>query len=497
MKSHFVVLMYGATGCPELRHFGFSHKPMKETKRSDDNLIENGQSSSKVHTNGNNLSHESSSKSEPVAHGVNNMQTMDKKLNDDKMLANDNTTNTQQLIASSSRPMDKENDQRSELLVENTLPDYMFSESPTTVKPLCLGDNDNGHEQDECRRNSLQPVVVESDGGKKNIVVASGGGSDETEINRIPNSVESEGGLKNNVASSGGSDEVGSNRIQKSVEPDGGQKNNVTASGQVDVTETDRMRKSGESEGGKKKNAADKTREWLKTKLEEAEKGKETTVIQNEVEHSNSMHKRSRPADDPTPPAKNVKREPVTSVSRLHNSGYPSTPTGNSTEPMAKWTEPTKEEPTINHGSVGLVKTEPTMNHGFGDMIKKEPKPEPDDYEEALPPGSSNILFSATMSSYQYLELPSHVKLKSKVILLRNGAELWPVLYQAKLGLKALTQTWSIFAKEKGIKPGDVCEFVLESEAKNSLTSSVLDACQKPFQFRLAILDLTTAKRNR
>ncbi|KAI3777646.1 hypothetical protein L1987_47447 [Smallanthus sonchifolius] len=432
MKSHFVVLMYGSTGCPENRHFGFSHNPMKETKKNNNNFVVNGQSPSEVHTNFTDFSHESSSKSEPPVPGVNDMKTMNKKLDRAKMSPNENTTNTQHLVASSSRPVvketdqrpeplvintNKETDQRSEPLVKNTVPDYMVSKSPTTVKPFCLVDNDNGHEQDECRTNSLPPVVVESDGGQKNNVAAGGGGgSDETEINRF--------------------------------------------------------------------------RKALETRLEmAAEKRKEGTVKQGEVAHSNSRHKRLRPDNVPITPAKVVKREPDTSASRLHNSGYPFTSTGISPKPMAKRMEPIKKEPTMNHGLGGLLKKEPTMNHGSGGlpkkvptmnhgsggMIKKEPKPEPVDYDEAPLSGPSNTSFSATMSSYQYLELPGWVKLKSKVILLRNGTDLWAVLYQTKFGLKALTQNWGTFAKEKGIKPGDKCEFVLESEPNSRFTCNVFD----------------------
>lgn len=128
-------------------------------------------------------------------------------------------------------------------------------------------------------------------------------------------------------------------------------------------------------------------------------------------------------------------------------------------------------------------------------------KPEPVDYDEALPSSSINISFSAVMTSYQYLvcihnlivmvifyifniltpsrtlkiinghmqELPEYAKLGSvksstTVIFLKNGAHIWPVLYQTKLGLKALTQSWGTFARETGIQLGDKCVFVPEKE---------------------------------
>ncbi|KAL9991687.1 putative transcription factor B3-Domain family [Helianthus debilis subsp. tardiflorus] len=436
MKSHFVVLMYGSTGCPENRHLGFPHLPMKETKKGNPNLTVNGQSSSKVHANCN----ESSSKSEPVGHGVNDMKTMSKKLNEAKMLSpNENAINAQHLVASSSRPADKERDQR--------------------------------HEKDERGRNSLQPVALALHGGQKNNAAANDGGSDETEINRIQKSVETDGGQKNNVAtSSGGPDETEIKRNQKSVEPDSGQKNNVAASGGgLDETEVNRTRQSVELGSGQKNNVdasgggSDETeRKRILRKLDAAlaisnAKRKGSTTIPNEIAHDNSTHKRSRPADFPTTLAKNVKQEPDTS--RSHNSGYPLTP-----KPTAQRMEPTKKEPTMNNGSVGPMKEEPKTNHGSDGVTKREPKPEPVDYDEEPVSGSSNASFSATMSSYQYLELPSWVKVKGTVILLRNGADLWPVRCQNKFGLKALTQNWSMFAKEKGIKLGDKCEFVLESE---------------------------------
>ena len=65
-------------------------------------------------------------------------------------------------------------------------------------------------------------------------------------------------------------------------------------------------------------------------------------------------------------------------------------------------------------------------------------------------------------------ELPKRVNwcFRSKVVLLRNGADLWPVLFETNLGIKALTQNWELFAKAKGIKPGDKCDFVVERSAQ-------------------------------
>ncbi|KAK1422368.1 hypothetical protein QVD17_25444 [Tagetes erecta] len=457
-RSHFVVFMYGSTGCPENRHFGFSQNPMKETEKNDNTLPVNSQSPSEVNTICNEVSHESSSKSEPLVHGANDMETINNKLNEPAMSPNENTTNIHQLVALSSQPVDKETNQRSaplvketvketdkrsepvvkntvketdqrsallvintdkenyqrseplvkntdketyqrsaplvknkdketyqrsapltnntdketyqrpEALVKKSLADYMVPKSPSTMKPSCLVDNGNGHEADECRRNILQSVAAESNGGQKNNAVAGGGGSDETKISRIPKELETRIKIAN-------------------------------------------------------------------------EKRKESTMRLSEATHSNSMHKKLRPDNVLGTPEKIIKKEPDTSASRLHDSGYHFTSPGISPKPTSQ--------------------------------IKLEPKPEPVDCDDAPLSVSSNPSFSAIMSSYQYLELPGWVKLKSRVILLRNGTDLWAVLFQTKLGVKALTQNWGTFAKEKGIKLGDMCHFVLESDPSNRFTCSV------------------------
>ncbi|GJS28247.1 putative B3 domain-containing protein isoform X1 [Tanacetum coccineum] len=41
MESHFVVMMYGKSGCREIRHFGISQRQTKETKQKN-KLIEDG-----------------------------------------------------------------------------------------------------------------------------------------------------------------------------------------------------------------------------------------------------------------------------------------------------------------------------------------------------------------------------------------------------------------------------------------------------------------------
>ncbi|XP_076934110.1 uncharacterized protein LOC143600251 [Bidens hawaiensis] len=347
-----------------------------------------------------------------------------------------------------------------------SVPDYVQSKSPTTVKPSSLVDNNN-----------LQPVVeMELDGGQKNNVVVSGGNLEETEINRVQKSVASDGSLKNDVAASGGggSDDSVIKRIQKPIlESNGGQKNNVAVSGGgADETEINRTEKSVESGGGCKNNVAvsggadgteiNRLRKSLEKRIDTADKKrKESTAVQSEVTHSNSVHKRLKPTNAPTTQGQPVKREPSSGISP---------------KPMDKWMERAKREPIMNRGSGGSIKVEPTTDHGSGGLIIRTPKPEPEDYDETPLSSSSNTPISAIMSSYQYLDLPSSVRWKeNKVILLRNGADRWPVLYQCKFGIKALTQNWSIFAKGKGIKPGDKCDFVLVSASTNRYACNVYD----------------------
>ncbi|XP_076941247.1 uncharacterized protein LOC143610736 isoform X2 [Bidens hawaiensis] len=446
MKSHFVVLMYGPTGLPETRHYGSLNLPTKENKKSNNKLTMNGQTSLKVNAICNNTSHESSSKAEPFVHEVNSVKAVNKKGKEAMMSPNEKEMNV-------------------------SVPDYVWSKSPTTLMPSCLVDNNNNNNNNR----NLQPVALEmvSDVGQKNNVAASGGNSEENEINRVQKSVASDDSLKKNVAASGGggSDESVINRIQKPIlESNGGQKNNVTVSG--GGSDINRIGKSVESGGGRKNTVAvsgggaDETeinrfRKSLENRIDEAgKKRKESTAVQGEVTHSNSMHKRLKPADVPITPGQPVKGEPFTGIF---------------SKPMGIF-ERAKKEPIMNRGSGGSIKMEPTTDHGSGGLIMRTPKPEPEDYDETPLSGSSNTPFSAIMSSYQYLELPDSVKWKdNKVILLRNGADRWPVLYQFKYDYKALTQNWSIFAKEKGIKPGDKCDFVLVSASTNRYACNVYD----------------------
>ncbi|XP_076945890.1 uncharacterized protein LOC143617118 [Bidens hawaiensis] len=462
MKSHFVVLMYGPTGLPETRHYGSLNLPTKENKKSNNKLTMNGQTSLKVNAICNNTSHESSSKAEPLVHEVNSVKAVNKKGKEAMMSPNEKAMNV-------------------------SVPDYVRSKSPTTLMPSCLVDNNNNNNNnnnDNINNNNnnnsnLQPVAVEmvSDVGQKNNVAASGGNSEEIEINRVQKSVASDGSLKKHVAASGGggSDESAINRIQKPIlESNGGQENNVAvSSGSADETEINRIRKSMESGGGRKNNVAvsgggaDETeinrfRKSLENRIEEADKKrKESTVVHSEVTHNNSMHKRLKPASVPIIQGQPVKGEPFTGISP---------------KSMDKWLERAKREPIMNRGSGGSIKMELATDHGSGGLIMRTPKPEPEDYDETPLSGSSNTPFSAIMSSYEYLELPSSVKWKdNKVILLRNGADRWPVLYQFKYDYKALTQNWSRFAKEKGIKPGDKCDFVLVSASTNRYACNVYD----------------------
>lgn len=346
MDSHFVVSMYGQSGSPEIRHFGFNRHQMKDTREK------------------------SSSRPGP-------------------------SVSVKELIR-----------------YENL--DNMVPETPPTVKRFCLVDNDIEHVEDEHRRNYLPDLSIleinpdkSDDGREKNVAV--GGGGNETQIN----------------------------------------------------------------ESGKA----------LETRSEESrENPKESTLMPSEATCNNSIKKRLRSSNLPIARPKMAKKEPVgasetdTSGSRLHETGRPSPSTGIFSKSIAKPMNVTKKELASNNGSdeceLKDTKTGLLHNSLAEEDNDRFVKSEPVDYDEAPPPGATDSLFSAMMSSYQYLELPEWVKLK-KVILLRNGGDLWPVLYQNKMGLKALTQSWGVYARERGIQPGDNCEFVLESEPNSDLPCSV------------------------
>ncbi|KAI3759457.1 hypothetical protein L6452_07297 [Arctium lappa] len=418
MESHFVVLMYGQSGCPEIRHFGFSQHQMKDTRKKQ-RLITDDSRPSNVNTNDHHLSCESSQseRSEDehpeIRHSVGTQhkdERIKKKGTIVQVAPSVNTKNTcNPLFASSSRPGPSVSGKE---LVRNENPDNMVSVTPPTVKQFCLVDNDIELVEDEQRRDCLHDLSIpEINPGESNDVrkhnVAVGGGENETEIND--------------------------------------------------------------------------SRKTLEIRSQESrENPKKSTIMPSEATCNYSIKKRLRNSDLPIARPRMAKKEPVgasetdTSGSRLHDAGRPSPSTGIFPKSIAKPMKVAKEELILNDG-LNECKFKDTKTSLLHNSLAEEDndcfvKPEPVDYDEA--PGATNSLFSAVMSSYQYLELPEWVKLK-KVVLLRNGGDLWPVLYQNKVGLKALTQSWEVFARERGIQPGDNCEFVLETEPYGDLPCSV------------------------
>lgn len=436
MESHFVVLMYGESGTPENRHFGFTRHQMKETRKKR-KLTDVDHVPSNVDTNGHH--HE-------VKHNVESQQKetkIKKKRTDDTPPDVINIINNHS-VASSSRSQpsdsDKETSQRSKPLV-NTNTNDTVCETPMNH------DNIVHVEDEELGGNGLhEALLTESSpeqfsGGRKDDVAA-GGGGDETKIKESVKVLETQ-----------------SNKIPE--KPKEIIKNSI------------------------KKRLRSTMFPMTPTKI-----GKKEPVLTGQTDVSGSKLRdvggRFASPKTKVTPTKIVKKEHVsptkhdTSGSNFHNVGVPPASTRTPHKPIAKPIESPKKNLTTNHGSIGATTTSPISKMGvekcikeeIGDLLQKV-KPEPVDYDESPSTVATNPSFSAVMSSFQYLELPKWVKLKSKVILLRNKGDLWPVLYQNKLGLKALTQSWEVFARQRGIQVGDNCEFVLESEANSNFTCSV------------------------
>lgn len=419
MKSHFVVLMYGQSGCPEIRHFGFNQHPIKDTRKKQ-KLITDNSKPSNVTSNDHRLSCESSESERfdnehPEIRRSVGTQHKDERIKKKgtvlQIPPSVNAKNTcNRLFVSSSRPGPSVSGKE---LVRDENPDNMVSETPPTVKQFCLVDDDIEHVEDERRRDCLHDLSIPE---------INPGGYDDVR--------------KSNVAVGGGGNETQINEPGKTLE----------------------------------------------IRSEESRENPKSTIMPNEASRSNSIKKRLRNSNLPIARPKMAKKEPVgasvtdTPGSRLHDAGRPSPSTGVFPKSIAKPMKVTKKELTSNNGwdECELKDTKRGLLHK---TLAEEDndcfvKPEPVDYDEEPSPGATNSLFSAVMSSYQYLELPEWVKLK-KVVLLRNGGDLWPVLYQNKVGLKALTQSWEVFARERGIQPGDNCEFVLENEPNGDLPCSV------------------------
>ncbi|KAK6917986.1 B3 DNA binding domain [Dillenia turbinata] len=75
------------------------------------------------------------------------------------------------------------------------------------------------------------------------------------------------------------------------------------------------------------------------------------------------------------------------------------------------------------------------------------------------------VRFSCPVVSQTYLELPESLQLlrnrgRQRVVLLQDACmRLWPVFYQERAGIKALTSGWDAFCKKNNIKPNDHCVF--------------------------------------
>ncbi|GJR43684.1 B3 DNA binding domain-containing protein [Tanacetum coccineum] len=586
MESHFVVMMYGKSGCPEIRHFGISQRQTKETKQKN-KLTEDG-SPSNNGTNDHHYSKGSCSKSEQ------SQQIMQKKRKV-TMPPNVETTHTDHIAASPSQPgtsgSEKEKSQisdQSEPLVEKANPDNMVIETHTTVMQGSMVDQHDLHLQDESRKNNLQTVAVGFDGGSKTNLADNMVSETHATVKQICSVdknnlhlenenrkndlqievVGSDGGSKKNLADNIVSETSTTVKQICSVEKDylhfldESIKNNL----QTKVVGSDGSSKKNLVAGGGGSNGTDKNdtvRKWLAKEVAKrnesnvaqteasnsvtrasvtVEMYKESLVTPNEATYSDSLKKRSRNDDNirtemVTPakiqkmepgtsaklqrndldilanmekykpdtsakmqkiepdtlakmqkieldtlakmqknepnisatPAQLLKKEPETWGSRLHNSGCPSTNTTiKLPKPTSKASEWIKKEPSTNHGSGS--KPEDNKMGSYSVQTKETEnalirvKDEPEEYAESPQYSSTNSSFSAVMTSFKYLELPERVKWyrRSKVVLLRNGADLWPVLFETNLGIKALTQNWELFAKAKGIKPGDKCDFVIE-----------------------------------
>ncbi|GAB4860525.1 hypothetical protein Ancab_035685 [Ancistrocladus abbreviatus] len=105
------------------------------------------------------------------------------------------------------------------------------------------------------------------------------------------------------------------------------------------------------------------------------------------------------------------------------------------------------------------------------EMVKEEPF----DLIDFPSPLAVKISCFVTTESASFLELPRGLpscpgrgrpsSASEKVVLLRDPVmRLWPVLYHEKHGFKVLTSGWEAFRKANNIQPGDECSFVAENE---------------------------------
>ncbi|KAK1375846.1 Casein kinase II subunit beta [Heracleum sosnowskyi] len=91
---------------------------------------------------------------------------------------------------------------------------------------------------------------------------------------------------------------------------------------------------------------------------------------------------------------------------------------------------------------------------------------------------ASAFSFTAIVESHEILELPASVKfwesVEKKVVNLQGpNKEVWPVLYQNELGIKALTSGWENFYRSCRLRKGHKCAFILEDEAETTFRVNV------------------------
>ncbi|XP_071731730.1 uncharacterized protein [Rutidosis leptorrhynchoides] len=517
MKSHFVVLMYGKSGCPEIRHQLIA---MKEKNKSN---AENSNPSN-VKTNGHHHhnAHKTSDKKKKnlivdcspldvtttCHHYVNESSSESERSQPVSKRSNHD--------ASSSRPVtpgSHKTGQRSQLLIKNANHDPetsglnkemgrsepLVSETPTTVKQL--GQNNDENVEDECRlkenkkNKSLvaddcspldvypnghlyvhgsssefersEPVLKRSKKNEDGDMVSPIGNTTnpnrDTSLSRpVTSGSRKETGQRSeplirnanhdttisvlNEESSQGSKPLFSGTPTTVKQFDLVQNNNENLE-DVECRIIDTKLKSDKSSD--QQNRVD-FKTWLKKEVEAKKKPSVSIVTPSE---GGSSPKRLKTNNVSSTLGKMLKKEPYISSTRVPSVNRPFNVTESSFKPIATQPMMPKKEP---------YTSSPKVNGNSYNEVKQEPE----DYEEHL----AELIkpsFSAVMSSYRYLELPDWVKL-SDVILLRNGSRHWPVKFGTNMGLKALTQNWGHFAKERGIKPGHKCEFVLESESKTN-----------------------------
>ncbi|KAF7151989.1 hypothetical protein RHSIM_Rhsim01G0114700 [Rhododendron simsii] len=124
------------------------------------------------------------------------------------------------------------------------------------------------------------------------------------------------------------------------------------------------------------------------------------------------------------------------------------------------------------------------------DYVFKAVKAEPVDTSDlpSADSGSTSLVVAETkaflvclhVSDNENMELPRRLpKVKPKgqgdsgsrraVVLLRDPeSRLWPVVYHEKSQIKALTSGWEVFVKENSIRPGDECAFEVENEREGT-----------------------------